>query len=130
LTAKNELVIGPAFWTDQGDSPTGPIPDLGPALLVRMGASGDFDAHKRFTEVADRDFVLEIGAAGATGAASISLRASVGGVTTEQESFLVLIPTNHAFDQMSKGVDYTLRPLNQSAAHRWAMQEAVRIRRE
>lgn len=119
------LALGPAYWSDAADSPTGPLPVSEPVILVRMGPSAGFDAHKRFTEAADLRFFLE-----APGAPTLKVGAGVGGVTTRDASYLVVQLGPADWHDLRRGVEYTIRAQNANETHRWSTPAPVKVRRE
>lgn len=120
VEATNTLRLGEAYWSDSAASPTGPLPGLGRVILVHMGASADFDRQKTFTSRADLRFVLE-----APGRETVAAQALGGGVTTRSDSYLIVeVPDQAALE---RGVEYVLRPLNESGSARWTVAEPIRL---
>jgi hypothetical protein len=117
-----ELTIDLVAWTDGPDSPTGPIPGLGRALLLRMGPPAAFDAHKAFTQACDRLFLLE-----AEGHPTLAIHAGIGGVTNDQGSYAIATPESGGWGALAQGVRYTIRPRNESATHRWRLARPLTI---
>ncbi|MCA9284954.1 MAG: transglutaminase domain-containing protein [Phycisphaerales bacterium] len=119
------LTLDQAAWSDGPDSPTGPIPELGPVILVRMGPRGSFDEQKQFTEQADRRFFLE-----APGVPTLKVGAMTGGITSGDASYLVVQLGPGDWRDLRPGVEYELRPRNASASHHWRIDHPIRLRRE
>lgn len=117
-----ELHLTGAAWSDRPDSPVGAIPGLGTVLLVRMGPSADFDSHKRFTEVADRRFYLQ-----APNEPTLSVAAAVGGITTDDGSYLAIEFGPADWRDLRAGVPYTLTPRNENGTHRWMVDSSMRV---
>ena len=89
-----------------------------------MGASADFPTHKAFTERTDRRFFLD-----APGHVTLKIGAMEGGVTTRNESYVIITLGPGDWRDLVKGVEYTLRPQNANAEHRWAVEaEMVVVR--
>ena len=118
-----ELTIRRVFWSDAVDSPTGPIGQE-PVLLLEVGASADFPAHKQFTAGVDRRFFLE-----AAGYPTLQTMCDVGGVTTAACSYITLPLGGADWDELVPGATYTLRPQNGVPGYRWRLAEPIAVRR-
>jgi hypothetical protein len=95
---------------------------MGRALLLRMGPSADFPAHKAFTGACDRVFLLE-----AEGAPTVWVSTGVGGMTDSKDSYAIATPDSGGWDALEPGVIYTIRPRNQSSTHRWRVDGPLTI---
>ncbi len=118
--APPELVIDAVCWSDGPDSPTGPLQGMGPVLLLHVGRAQEFDSHKRFTQLADRLFYLQ-----APGRVALEAETGIGGVTTREESYVVLDP-----GPLEPGLAYELLPRNGVSGHGWKLARPFRIVRE
>ena len=116
------LTVDAVAWSNGPDSPTGSIPGMGRALLLRMGPSKDFPAHKAFTDACDRVFLLE-----AEGAPTVSVSTSVGGITNGEGSYAVADPESGGWSDLAPGMRYTIRPRNKSSTHRWRLAQPLTI---
>lgn len=112
--APPELTIDQLFWSDAPDCPTGRLGDGLPVLLARVGSSSDFDSIKRFTEQADNRFFLE-----ADGHPTLKVGSGVGGVTTREHTYAVIVLGPGDWHELAAGVEYTLRAQNETEFHRW-----------
>jgi hypothetical protein len=111
-------------WSDGPDSPTGPIPELGPVLLARVGLAGDFDQIKAFTERCDQRFFLE-----AKGHPTLKVGCGVGGITTSTESFIMIRLGPGDWRDLVEGVEYTLKPQNANATYKWKLSRPLVMKR-
>jgi hypothetical protein len=121
----DEITIDEIAWSDGPDSPTGPLEGQSrPVLLLRVGKQSEFDAFKRFSELADRRFFLE-----ADGHPTLKVGAVIGGVTTPEHSYAIIELGPADWNDLVEGVEYTLRPQNSNADHRWRLAGRPRVRR-
>lgn len=122
---ERQVAVTALFWSDASDSPTGPLREFpNPVLLARMGSSAEFDALKAFTEAADLRFYLE-----AEDHPTLSVAAEPGGVTTSEDSYLI-IPLGPAdWRDLQAEVEYRLRPRNASDRFKWSVSSGATVRR-
>jgi len=120
-----EVAITSLYWSDAEDSPTGPLAGFAkPVLLARMGRSDEFDLLKQFTENADLRFYLE-----AEGCPTLSVGAGTGGVTTKNDSYLVIALGPADWRGLKPGVEYRLRPRNGHERLKWKLADGAVVRR-
>lgn len=118
----SELAIESVVWSDRC---AGPAPELDvPVLLARVGASEEFPAVKRFTQLADRRFFLE-----APGHPTLAVGCRVGGFTSAAGCFVMIDLGPADWRDLVQGVAYALRPRNAQEGHRWAVAEGLEVLR-
>jgi hypothetical protein len=119
-----ELTIDSVLWTDRDGSPVQGMPELAGRLLLHVGRSERFPEHKAFTAACDRFFYLE-----APGLPAIEATTGVGGVTTSEQSWVLLESISDGALPLQRGVAYTLRPRNQEPRYQWRVASAVTVAR-
>ncbi|HKE00495.1 MAG TPA: transglutaminase domain-containing protein, partial [Planctomycetota bacterium] len=119
-----ELTIDRVCWSDAPDGPGNPIPNARPVILAHVGSGDFFPELKAFTKHADLRFFLE-----AEGHATLKVAAGIGGYADAAGSYAMIQLGPGDWRDLEDGVDYTLRPQNASASHRWKLAQAFRVRR-
>jgi Transglutaminase-like superfamily len=130
----SHITIDRMYWPDATDAPA-------QARAMRSSAAkggsrffvhgaewfqnaGDYLQYKRFMQRADKNFVLS-----AIGRPEIRCRVSMSFVTDSSANVrdleLIIPPEDYA--KMSRGVSYTLRPLNAVPTYQWRVKEGVTL---
>jgi hypothetical protein len=113
-----EMTIDSAGWDREVGFTSGVTSDGQPVLLCHVVEWRGYGKMKRFTRLADSQFVLE-----AEGYPSIEAHVAVGGVCDDSGSsrFVVVTPRQ----QLQPQARYQLHPRNQNETYRWVVQPDV-----